>query len=244
MNQEEKLIQKTVIVLGMHRSGTSIVAGILKILGVNMGKELMEPNWANPLGYFENKKFVRLNDEILAAAGGSWKNPPSQEKILKLRNKFSQRIISLINQEKSQIWGWKDPRTTLTIEMYLPYLENPYFIICRRKTKDIAQSLKRRDKIKIRSALNLDRIYQEKIKSFLEKHPDLPKIVLSFEEIIKNPIKEAEKIANFLGLNLNEKKIEKIREFVKPRYKMKIIKIIARLRSGANFLRRHLKVKN
>ncbi|MCD6476962.1 MAG: sulfotransferase, partial [Candidatus Aenigmarchaeota archaeon] len=44
---------KTIIVLGMHRSGTSMTAGVLHRLGVNMGKNLMKGNWANPLGYFE-----------------------------------------------------------------------------------------------------------------------------------------------------------------------------------------------
>ena len=58
-------ISKTIVILGMHKSGTSMVAGVLEKLGANMGKELLGPHWSNPLGHFENVKFVNLNERIL-----------------------------------------------------------------------------------------------------------------------------------------------------------------------------------
>lgn len=64
----------TVIILGMHRSGTSIIAGVLHTLGVYMGNKFIGAHWSNLLGHFENIEFVRLNDKILKNAGGSWDN--------------------------------------------------------------------------------------------------------------------------------------------------------------------------
>ncbi|HEC68495.1 MAG TPA: glycosyltransferase [Candidatus Desulfofervidus auxilii] len=212
-------IKKSIIVLGMHRSGTSMTAGVLHRLGVNMGKNLMKGNWANPLGYFENLEFVRLNDRILQAAGGSWNDPPGREKILAQKEKFSSEIYNLIQKEKSEIWGWKDPRTTLTIELFLPYLENPYFLICYRNPLSIAESLKRRDGTSIEFGLKLTGIYNQRIVDFLEKHPHLKKIYLPYEDIVSYPELWLKKLVNFLGLNPTNEEFQKALEFIKPKYK-------------------------
>ena len=54
-------MNKTIIVLCMHRSGSSVVAGILSFLGVNMGEDLLPPTEHNPKGYYENPAFTYLN---------------------------------------------------------------------------------------------------------------------------------------------------------------------------------------
>ncbi len=82
--------QKTIIVLGMHKSGTSLVAGALKKAGVNMGDNLLGRHWSNPLGHFEDMDFFRLNRKILREVGGGWDNPPSLDKVLSLKEKFHQ----------------------------------------------------------------------------------------------------------------------------------------------------------
>ena len=128
-------MSKAIIVLGMHRSGTSLVANILHELGVNMGKNLLSPNPSNPRGYFENRKFVILNHKILALSGGNWTYPPDKINAEPLKN----TIQRLINEEKTELWGFKDPCNTLTIEAYIPYLENPHFIICWRNPFAIAE---------------------------------------------------------------------------------------------------------
>ena len=186
MNNNSK--QKTVVVLGMHRSGTSMTAGILTILGINMGDKLIGPSWSNPLGHFEDKEFVELNDKILDEAGGSWYDPPPRKEILKLKSEFSQRIKSLLLQRELMLWGWKDPRTSLTIELYLPYLKNPYFVVCYREPKEIAQSLWRRDKTKIKDNLELIKIYYQRVNQFLKKYSNLPRIIVSFNEIMQRPV--------------------------------------------------------
>jgi len=204
----------------MHKSGTSMMAGVLKILGVNIGKKLAGPKWSNPLGHFENIKFLELNDKILEAAGGSWDNPPKKEKILALKEKFSKEIKELIKKEKSEIWGWKDPRTSLTIELFLPYLDNPYFLVYHRNFQAIAEELKKRDKMEIKQGINLSKIYEEYINDFFENHPELKKFDLYYEEVIKEREKWIKKIIEFLQIKPTEKQYEEAIKFIRPQEEM------------------------
>ncbi|MBD2871512.1 sulfotransferase family protein, partial [Paenibacillus sp. IB182493] len=80
MVEENKLF----LVLSLHRAGSSATAGVLHHLGIHMGDDLLEPSTFNPKGYFENKKFVDINDHILALLGGAWNSPVSREKVAKL----------------------------------------------------------------------------------------------------------------------------------------------------------------
>ena len=152
---------KAFVILGMHRSATSLVAGGLNKFGVNMGSNFIKSDRGNPMGYWENKKFRILNGEILHRAGGSWDNPPPRDKILALKNEFAPRIKDLIKESELPLWGWKDPRTILTIELYLPYLKNPHFICCFRDPMEVAKSLQRRNKFPLEKGLVSKNIQQE-----------------------------------------------------------------------------------
>src|ERR1700735_202772 len=59
------------IVSGMHRSGTSSIAGVVGMLGASLPQNLLPPNFDNPLGFFESDKVMRLNDKILSESGSS-----------------------------------------------------------------------------------------------------------------------------------------------------------------------------
>ena len=160
--------EKTFIILGMHKSATSLIAGGLNNFGVNMGEKLMGGDEWNKIGYFEDMEFFRLNEEILKAAGGSWYEPPSERKILALKKEFGPKIKKLV-EKKSGLWGWKDPRTTLTIKLYLPYLKNPHFICCFRDPKEVARSLSKTQGISTEKALKLAGIYNKRLLKFLKE---------------------------------------------------------------------------
>jgi len=205
----------------MHRSGTSIVAGILAKLGVDMGRDLLGANYSNPTGHFENKKFIQLNNKILKSAGGGWDFPPSEEKILVQRRKFENEIKKIIVEEgKLLIWGWKDPRTSLTIELYLPFLKNPYFLVCHRDNLEIANSLNKRDGLEIKQGLELTKIYNQRINEFFEKYPKLRKMDLFYEEVINNSKKWIKKIFDFLEIEPTKESCQRAVDFVLPKEKV------------------------
>lgn len=149
---------KTFIVLGMHRSASSLIAKGLNENHVWLGDKLLPASPpSNMFGHFEDLDFVNLNEKILRHCGGTWDHPPTEEAILNSKRIFSAEIENLIrtkekraivvhkdlDQEiyKEPLWGWKDPRTTLTIKLYLPFLTNPHFICCFREPKELIRSV-------------------------------------------------------------------------------------------------------
>jgi hypothetical protein len=74
-SQDVEQFNKTaVLVLGMHRSGTSSAAGTLVRLGVAAPRHLVAPNPGNERGFWESQVIVDLNDAILAAGRSDWKD--------------------------------------------------------------------------------------------------------------------------------------------------------------------------
>lgn len=163
-------MSKVFVVLGMHRTATSLIAKGLAMSGINMGENLLPPSPSNPFGHWEDPVFVELNRKILIQAGGNWDKPPSEKKILESGYFFSKEICGLIrSKEKNELWGWKDPRTTLTIKCYLPYLRSPHFISCFRNIDEIAESLKKRNNFTIEKGLQLASEYNVRLLKFLKE---------------------------------------------------------------------------
>ena len=69
---------EVICIVGMHRSGTSLIAQLLKQSGLYLGSEerLLGSNVGNQDGHFENVEFIDLNDSLLQHLGGSWEHPP------------------------------------------------------------------------------------------------------------------------------------------------------------------------
>lgn len=212
-------MNKTVVVLGMHRSGTSMIAGILYFLGVNMGEKLIGRMASNPLGHFEDEEFVKLNDRILKLAGGSWHNPPERESILKQQEVFDQDIKSVTARLSCGIGGWKDPRTSLTIELFLPYLANPFFIIIQRAPGAVARSLKKRDNFNLEKSISLRLSYENRIKNFFTRYPELPYLDLNYNAITGQPRLWLNIIIKFLSLSPEPVMIQRAFNFISPRRK-------------------------
>lgn len=191
---------KTIVVLGMHRCGTSMTAGILHHLGVHMGDYGFKPNGWNEKGYFENRYITEINEKILSKAGGLWNNPPSRERILTLGR--MNEIGEIVNREKRELWGWKDPRTCLTIEIFLPFIENPYYVIIKRNRQSVVDSLyDRGGKLEDRQKLgNLYDVYVERCDEFIKTVDSKKALTLQYEDIINNSKIYIDKIADFIGV--------------------------------------------
>ncbi|MFX0186842.1 MAG: sulfotransferase family protein [Candidatus Hodarchaeota archaeon] len=213
---------KTVIVLGMHRSGTSMISGVLSILGLNIGDIIKGRYEYNPFGYFEDQNFLKLNNEILKSAGGHPFDPPDEKSILIQAEKFKEEIEKIL-KNKPELWGWKDPRTSLTIELYLPYLTNAYFIVCHRKPEEVAESLYRKYKMDFEKSLKIKKIYDLRIENFFSKFPELKRIDLYYNKIIENPMESLKKIGDFLNIEITDKQYKESLKFILPNKKIRKI---------------------
>lgn len=131
---------------GMHRSGTSMVANLLRLCGLHLGTEaeMLPPASDNPEGFWEHGQFRNLNDEILGALGGTFDAPPvlpdgwpELETLAPLREKARALLRRLTTAEP---WGWKDPRNSLTLPFWSSLLPRLKVIVCVRHPLDVARS--------------------------------------------------------------------------------------------------------
>src|SRR6267154_212556 len=124
--------KRLIIVLGMHRSGTSAVTRALRIMGVNLGERLM-PGLAttNDKGFFEDIDLNNLNERMLRAVGSEWHfaAPLTFNEIEQLQDSdFCIEAIDLLKDKSANtsIFGFKDPR----IAKLLPFWQH-VFSHCR-----------------------------------------------------------------------------------------------------------------
>src|SRR5689334_6941104 len=64
--------KRAIMILGMHRSGTSAVAGAVDLLGAERPASMLMGGPGNPLGYFESRDVIHVDDWILRMAGSTW----------------------------------------------------------------------------------------------------------------------------------------------------------------------------
>lgn len=166
---------KTIVVLGMHRTATSMLARSMHKSGeVWMGDRLILNLSDNPKGHYEQRPIVLLNDQILNAAGGSWFNPPSREAILEQRGKWDSRIKEELEALEAGAKGltsigFKDPRMCLLIELWEPFIKNPQYVCSFRNEKDVAKSLNKRNNMSIDDGINLTREYNSRVIKFISE---------------------------------------------------------------------------
>src|SRR5579883_2514317 len=144
-------MSEPILILGMHRSGTSSVAGVLTKLGGRAPRSLMQANETNARGFFESTAVMAFNDELLASAGSSWNdwrrfNPgwfDSAEAA-----SFRRRAIELLDAEfgEASLPVLKDPRICRLAPFWLDLFKargaKPRVVIPVRSPLEVAQSLK------------------------------------------------------------------------------------------------------
>ena len=141
---------KAVLVLGMHRSGTSAVTRILNLLGVSLGSDLMRPGGDNPSGFWEQQQAVAIHESLLAALGMAWDDPrPLPVDWLHGSAAATARtaIIELVRREFGgcALWAVKDPRlcrfAPLWIQALVELGVQPRALLVTRNPVEVAQSL-------------------------------------------------------------------------------------------------------
>jgi hypothetical protein len=146
--------RKAVVVLGMHRSGTSLITHVLHSLGAALPHDSIGPGRGNPLGHWEPRALVALNDEILGQLGRRWDDPrplPDQWFASQEAQDNIQRIIAEIERgyADAPLLVIKDPRLCRLLPLYIEALEildiDPVVILQVRPKAEVIQSLSDRD---------------------------------------------------------------------------------------------------
>jgi hypothetical protein len=146
---------RTVCVTGMHRSGTSFVTGALRFLGVSLGDpaRLLKPGPDNPLGYFEVAALMQLDDEVLAALGGAWDQPPVLDPgwerdpgLEPFRARAGEILETTFGPaaDRAPVVAFKDPRLSLLLPFWQTVTPIATTIVVVRDPVEVVASLRAR----------------------------------------------------------------------------------------------------
>lgn len=138
--------KKVVLVTGMHRSGTSVMAQWLHRCGLHMGDRLAGAGIGNEDGHFEDENFLHLHEDLLRNH-----NLPvtgfTDNAIMPLTETETAQLTSVVNNKYNQYnqWGWKEPRTCLFLNAYGKLLPQAFYFVVVRNYNDTINSLVTRE---------------------------------------------------------------------------------------------------
>jgi hypothetical protein len=199
-----------VAIAGMHRSGTSMVTRLLNLCGLYLGREedLVSSAEDNSEGFWENAKFHIINEKILASFEGGWDIPPALEvgwetsPHLAAITQNASLLIEGISQRP--VWGWKDPRNSLTLLFWKRLIPNLKIIICLRNPFEVYRSLARRESASSVFSYNLWLTYYQQL---LTSAKPEERIFTHYDSFFRDPQSELRRLLNFLELEVSDETI-------------------------------------
>jgi len=217
-----------ILVLGLPRSGTSMIAGILYHFGVFMGHNLLFGNEINESGFFENLHLVHFH-------ANSTNTLTFKDIVIALKKKEDREIFQIdssgiydsilmgLSSASNSTWGFKDPRLACLpeiadnfISVVQKYNSNIKIIYIKRNTRDIARSLNSL----MDNEFNIDEIEesiiwgQNNIENKL-REMDMPKLFFTYENVLKNKYRCVNTIMHFCEIN-NYSNMKNVVDFIDP----------------------------
>jgi hypothetical protein len=212
-----------VIVLGMHRSGTSMLARVLGLMGCYAGPEeaLSPPDGANPHGYWERRDVWAVNEAILQALGKSWYDVAGldlsrlQEKH---RSELEDRARSIVRAlDDHRPWVIKDPRLCVLFPFWRKLLDRPVCVLIDRDPLAVARSLQARDGFPRLFGIALWEYYT--LQALLSTR-HLARIAVSYHDLLAKPAATAhflrEALSSLGVMGLHDHAEGEIAAFVEP----------------------------
>lgn len=210
------------IISGMHRSGTSLIARLFYEAGADLGdsKQFYRPDRWNPDGYFEQPDIHAINIPLIN--GPWWKfayfRLPSNKTISKRGKSFANQINKTCDRYQSKIV--KETRFCLTLPAWLKYGAGGQIdkiIVCLREPIQVASSIRKRNFIPTKYALNLWYVHNKRL---LENTREIPLWFIKYHNIVNEKLflKEMKNAFNFFGYDFSDNELEELRKkCVKPK---------------------------
>ncbi len=210
--------RQLVVILGMHRSGTSLITKSIELLGYTLGDNLMPAGVDNPKGFWEDLDIVQFNDKLLASNQTSWDSPRDSGSKAYSRE-LQQEALTLLESRFSNTDRFiiKDPRMSLLLDFWSRcFVEadiSVHYLAVYRQPLDIAASLHARNGMETEQGLLLTYIYNRALMTFLGDRV----FIVGYRRFLENPLGELSRIAGRIGGVLdNEAAGSFIKDFVDP----------------------------
>lgn len=208
-----------VFVLGMHRSGTSVVTAAVASLGINAGNRLLEATPDNPKGYFEDAEVVSTNMQLLEHYQLRWDGILLNHNldVDSLPAHLSAAMESILQRLSSEADSFvlKDPRFALLLPLWLKKCQKLCFqikyVFAFRAPAATVQSLINRDAMNLQHALCfwISNTFQN-----IEYVLGQQAIIIEYERLLSTPDIEIERLKAFLQLpnTENSKEIQRFKQ--------------------------------
>lgn len=199
-----------VVVLGMHRSGTSVITRAMEVMGAEFGDNLMPAvPGVNDKGFFEDLDIYAINQEILTLAGADWHSlaPVEFDKIdeASLRPVRERASELLATKCKNKIFALKDPRISRLLPFWKPVFDSlgvrVVYALAVRNPMSVGRSLAKRDAFPSEKSFLL---------WLLHTIPPLgatkgaQRVLVNYDKLMEDPRAELERMSMHLGLPLDE----------------------------------------
>ena len=194
---------RPVCILSVGRSGTSLLARVINVLGVDLGPQerMLAPNEWNPQGFWEQKAIMELNDAILATLGGDYWNPPARpegweqaESMAPLRAQAAALVAEHFGEAAR--WGFKDPRTVFTLPLWRDVVGEMDYVLCMRDPREVVASLHSRNPASEPDGLL--RLWLHANCEALRQTDGARRLILFYEDWFEEPRVIAARVARFL----------------------------------------------
>ncbi len=217
-------MEELAVVLGMHRSGTSLLARSLKVFGADLGDRLLNRcDTFNEKGYWEDRDVLQLNIAALAELGKSWNavEPISAQDVDRLYDRgFGKQALEVLKAgcANRPLFAVKEPRITRLLPFWNRVFEElgvrVHRIFAYRNPYGVARSLERRDRMPSTQALLLWLSYNH----FALKELDLGHCCLvGYESFLQTPEEHLDRLGAFLGrVSLPEERALFLKDVLDP----------------------------
>lgn len=154
MSVKEASNGRAIVVVGMHRSGTSALTRVLNLLGVHLGDHLLPPGKGNRQGHWEHQGVVTVHEKLLNDLDMSWEDTralPEDWTSLRAARDAKEQLVELLSRDFSdkRLWAVKDPRICRFLPLWKLVLAelgveaNALFVV--RNPAEVTGSLRARD---------------------------------------------------------------------------------------------------
>jgi hypothetical protein len=198
-------LRQALLVLGMHRSGTSALGGTIEALGVTAPRNLAEADRWNPRGYFESPRIFAAHDSLLAAVGSSWDDwrPLDPQWLAANAGPHRQALKQFIEDEfgAAPLIFLKDPRVCRFVPLVRSILAELHIdsvaVLLIRNPLEVAQSLGRRDKFAL-SKSNLLWLRHTLDAEYASR--DMPRSFLTYADLLAGWRPQMQRVAEATGI--------------------------------------------
>jgi hypothetical protein len=210
-----------ILILGMHRSGTSALTRLINMMGAYFAPEdaALPVNEANPKGFWERKDVMQVNNELLAFQGCSWSDVAGWDdgKASYAPAATMQKLARIVRElDAHKPWAAKDPRLCITLPCWRPLLVSPVAVVASRSPLEIARSLEMRDKMPPAKALVLWERYAQAV---VRHAASLPAIFVHHEELMHSPLEAVERLHRELSAHVEGLRLpaeQEVLSFIDP----------------------------